>query len=253
MAILVSDAIILSALRYGETSKIVRLATREFGVLSAIARGALRPRSRFGAAVQVLSRGQAQLMPARQSDLHRLIAFDLTHLPAALGQDLDRYSSAMALAEVIQRFAPADPDPGMYETLRNVLDALESASADDAAVLGLRALWRIVGWLGFTPALDVCVRDGAVLAAEGPLPISLREGGALCATCARSHAVTVLPPEARQALGLLLDPDRRPPALDRRHLAAHRRLLTRFIQHQLGEGSALRALDFWQGRTWERR
>ena len=49
-----SPAIVLSTLRYSETSKIVRLATREHGVQSAIAKGALRPRSRYGAALQFL-------------------------------------------------------------------------------------------------------------------------------------------------------------------------------------------------------
>ena len=55
MSLVSTPAIVLSALRYSESSKIVRLATRELGVQSAIAKGALRPRSRFGAALQLLS------------------------------------------------------------------------------------------------------------------------------------------------------------------------------------------------------
>ena len=41
MALVNTTAIVLSALRYSETSKIVRLATRDLGVQSAIAKGAL--------------------------------------------------------------------------------------------------------------------------------------------------------------------------------------------------------------------
>ena len=72
MPLVTTPAIVLSALRYSETSKIVRLATREHGVQSAIAKGALRPRSRFGAALQLLSEGQAQLLTKEHRELHTL-------------------------------------------------------------------------------------------------------------------------------------------------------------------------------------
>ena len=163
MAILSSEAIILSAMRYGETSKIVRLATRDYGVQSAIARGALRPRSRFGASLQVMSRGLAQLIPARQSDLHQLAAFDLLHLPMNLGATIERYTAASVMAEVMQRFAPADPHPELFEALRDGLLALETAPAASAGAVGLRGLWRLVAMLGFEPALDACVLDGTAI------------------------------------------------------------------------------------------
>ena len=111
MPLVTTRAIVLAALRYSETSKIVRLATREFGVQSAIAKGALRPRSRFGAALQVLSEGQAQFLTKEHRELHVLTAFDLTHLYERLASDLDRYATATALAEVMLRFAPADRHP----------------------------------------------------------------------------------------------------------------------------------------------
>src|SRR5678815_1953837 len=72
-----TPAVILSTLRYSESSKIVRLATREHGVQSAIAKGALRPRSRFGAALQVLSEGTAHLIILQRRELQMLTAFDV--------------------------------------------------------------------------------------------------------------------------------------------------------------------------------
>src|ERR687890_1700196 len=108
MALVTTSAIVLSTVRYSETSKIVRLATRDLGVQSAIAKGALRPRSRFGAALQLLSEGQAQLLVKEHRELHILAAFDLSRLHAGLAADLERYATASALAEVMLRFAPAD-------------------------------------------------------------------------------------------------------------------------------------------------
>lgn len=253
MTVLQSEAIILSAIRYGETSKIVRLATRERGVVSAIAKGALRPRTRFGAALQVLSRGVAQHLPPRNGDLHTLTGFDLVHLPMAVGEALPRYAAALAMAELVQRTGSADPHPEVFESVATAILELEHAAPEAAELVGLRALWSLVCVLGFEPALDACALDGAVLPAGGPLAFSVMEGGALCSDCARSRAANWLPADDRVDLASLLDPGAALPRLDARHATAHRRLLARFIHHQVAEGADLPALDFWLREPWERR
>jgi DNA repair protein RecO (recombination protein O) len=246
-----TDAIVLSAIRYGETSKIVRLVTRDAGVISAIAKGALRPRSRFGAALQVLSRGQAHLLPARASDLHQLTAFDLAHLPAGLGADMGRYTGAAALTELVQRCAPADPRPEAFDAVRRGLDALEIAHPEEAGAVALQALWHVVSVLGFEPALEACVLDGTEIPGGQPLAFSAREGGALCDSCARTHAVRQLPAEDRAALAAMVRGDGPPPPLAPRHERAHRRLIAQFIRHQVAEGSDLPALEVWESQGWE--
>jgi DNA repair protein RecO (recombination protein O) len=250
MALVTTPAIVLSALRYGETSKIVRLATREHGVQSAIAKGALRPRSRFGAALQLLSEGQAQYLAKEHRELHILTAFDLQQLHVALAAELPRYATASALAEVMLRFAPADPHPESYDLFQAALHTLEHAPAGEVEAVGFRLLWHLVSVLGFAPSLDTCVRDGTMLPEDGALPFSTREGGALCPACAAAHGATRLPAEARHDLVALLDPDAELPALDARHATAHRRLLARYIRYHLGEGAELPALDFWLRRPW---
>jgi DNA repair protein RecO (recombination protein O) len=245
-----TPAIVLSTLRYSETSKIVRLATRAHGVQSAIAKGALRPRSRFGAALQFLSEGHARLYVKEQRELHTLAGFDLIRLHVGLASGLDRYATASALAEVMLRFAPADPHPESYDVLQEGLTGLEAAAPAELEALGFRVLWHLVSALGFAPALDACVLDGTPLPADGGLPFSTREGGALCPTCAAGHGATHLPADARADLAALLDPESPLPPLDRRHAESHRRLLARYIRHHLGEGAELPALDFWLRRPW---
>jgi DNA repair protein RecO (recombination protein O) len=245
-----TPAIVLSTIRYSETSKIVRLATREHGVQSAIAKGALRPRSRFGAALQTLSEGQARLLMKEHRELHVLASFDLLRLHVGLAADLERYATASALAEVMLRFAPADPHPESYDLLRDALSLLEVGPSAELEALGFRALWQLVSALGFAPELDACVRDGTLLPAEGGLAFSTREGGALCPACAAGHGATQLPADARADLGLLMDAEAALPRLDRRHAESHRRLLARYIRYHLGEGAELPALEFWLRRPW---
>ena len=92
MSLVSTPAIVLRTYRYSETSKIVRLATRDYGVQSAIAKGVLRPRSQFGAALETLSEGVAQLYHKETRELQTLAAFDVIQLRRDLADDLGRFA-----------------------------------------------------------------------------------------------------------------------------------------------------------------
>ncbi len=245
-----TPAIILATIRYGETSKIARLATRELGVQSAIAKGALRPKSRFGTALHLLSEGQATLYPARSGDLHTLAQFDVRQVRTGLAERMDRFSTASLLSELMLRLAPAAPHPESYNLFRDALEILEAAPAAAVEPLGLRALWRLVAVLGFSPALMACARDAVPVPEGGPACFSPVDGGVLCTACARGVVGAVLGERDRRDLAAFLDSGAGIPSLDERHLAAHRRLLERYIRHHLAEGAALPALEFWVTRSW---
>jgi DNA repair protein RecO (recombination protein O) len=250
MPLVSTTAIILATSRYSETSKIVRLVTRDHGVQSAIAKGALRPKSRYGAALQLMSVGVAHLIVLDRRDLQVLTGFDLQRLHVELAKDMDRYSAASALAELTLRCSPSEPHPEVFDFLEDALVRLEQASVDSVQALGLRLLWTLTGLLGFAPGLDSCVRDGAPLDSSGELHFGTEDGGALCAACARTRQVAKLPREDREDLESLLDLEAELPRLDERHAAAHRRLLNRYIRHHVAEESTLPALDFWMARPW---
>lgn len=250
MPVHVTPAIVLGAIPYGETSRIVRLATRDLGIQSAIAKGAMRPRSRFGASLQLLSGGQAHLIPARRSDLHTLAAFDLQRTRLGLASRMDRFAVGSALAEVMLRFAPAATHPPSFALLGDALDALEVAPEAAVEPLGLRALWQLISVLGFEPALDRCARDAAPLPVDRPATWSAADGGLLCAACAAGRAGSRLSPDDAAALRAFVDPAAELLALDDPHLAAHRRLLSRYLRYHLGDETPLPAIEFWERRPW---
>lgn len=252
MPLISTPAIVLSSLRYGETSKIVRLATRDYGVQSAIAKGAFRPRSRFGAALQLLSTGQAHLLYSERRDLHTLTGFEVASIPVGLAAEVSRFATGTALAEVMLRVAPSEPHPEAFEVLAQGLPRLVLATTDAVPALGLRLLWQLVASLGFAPVVHACARDGRPLE-SGEVAFSGPEGGALCGSCARTAEHVVLPAHAVEALQVLLDPSAELPDFDDRHAAAHRRLLARYVRFHLAEGASFPALEFWQQGAWSTR
>jgi DNA repair protein RecO (recombination protein O) len=253
MAPVDTPATILTTIAYGETSKIARLATRDLGVVSVIAKGARRPRSRFGAALQRLSEGVATIVPARSSDLHTLAGFELRKLRAGLATSVDRYAAASVLAELMLQCSPQDGPPETYAFFHHAIDLLEAAPAEAVGVLGLRTIWGLVKQLGFAPSLERCVRDGTLVAAAAPVAFSAALGGVLCPRCAPGVEATRLAPTDRLDLGTLVHGNDDLPLLAPRYLAAHRRLLDHYIRHHLAEGAALPAVVFWSEQAWARR
>src|SRR5204862_152880 len=163
MSLVTTPAVVLQTYRYSETSKVVRLATRDLGVQSAIAKGALRPKSRFGAGLELLSEGVAQLYFREARELHTLGAFDLVNLRRDLADDVGRFAGAAALAEVMLKMAPPAPLPAAYDTLTAALDALAASTPERADATAVRSMWRLVAVLGFETSLPACVRDGAAI------------------------------------------------------------------------------------------
>lgn len=249
-----TPAIILHALKYSESSKIVRLLTRDLGVLSVVAKGADRPRSKFGARLQLLSEGVAQIYVKQNRDLHTLAEFEVENLRHELAADVRRYASAAALAELVLRFAPTEQNVEIYVRLVAYLDTLSNVSAEHLETTSLSALWGIVCALGFEPALAGCALDGREIP-EGAVTFSIAEGGMLCSTCARGAHVagstTRLKSDDRVALACLIEGrcDEVSP-LSPRHAAAHRRLLVRFVARHVSEDRDLKALSFWDTLDW---
>jgi len=246
MTLVSTDAIVLHVQDYLESSRIVRLATREHGVQSVLARGARRPRSRFGPSLDLFASGVAQFTLKPGRELSNLTGFDLTKSRMGLA-DLDRFAGASALAELAARFAHADPhDDESFEVLGRSLDEISEAAPGTTTEAGLAAAWRYVAALGFGPAVDRCCACAAEIPPDRAAPFSHHGGGVVCEKCVRSVPVgRDLPVDARDALSAWLADEKGLPLSDLAR-RAHLRLLREFLHHHMGDGRALRALDGWE-------
>lgn len=173
---------ILKTFAYSDTSKILRCFTRDYGLRSVIAKGARRPRSRFGGLVEPFSDGIGTFYLKEGRELHTLSAFELTRERQALGHDLVRFAGAGLLTELVLRFAPAAQDRQLFERLRRGLDRLLTAPADPVAVV-LQEAWGIVAALGFRPAMGRCLVCGRSLAGSQEATFDVSAGGIRCRRC----------------------------------------------------------------------
>lgn len=253
MPLVATDAVVLHAQLYSESSRILRLATRAQGVVSVMAKGARKAQRRFGSAVDLFAEGEASYYAKQGRELHTLAAFEVARSRVAIGADLDRFAAAGAIAELVLRFGREEADPVWYPPLVAALDALAAAPPGASGAAGLAGAWALVGALGFAPSLDACARCGRELDAGAAAAFSQPLGGALCASCARlGGAARALPASARASLRVWLSADPHEIAgeaveLEAGTVRAHQRLLREFLREHLTDGRPLRAFEAWEG------
>lgn len=253
MALLSTDAVILHAADYLESSRLVRMLTREAGVVSVVARGMRSSRRRFGSAMDLFAEGQAQLQIKQGRDLHALQGFDVTVARTALAADLDRFAAASALAELILRLVHEEASPTVFARVREGLDRIaDGRSRERIHATALATSWQVVAAVGYRPALDECPECHEVIpdGEDGIFSVSL--GGLVCLRC--THAARPsgrrLPSSARTVLRNWLAGGGDPvDELDAPLIKAHQRLLREFLSQYLPDSRPLRAFLNWESMT----
>ena len=249
MPLVVSEAIVLHGFDYLESSRIIRLVTRDAGMRSAIAKGARKSRRRFGSGLDLFAQGTASLhsKPGRELDI--LSGFEDVRTRSDLGSDLARFAGAETIAEIALRFGRDGADAPLFDAVATALDDLASSSGDDAREATLAGAWQIVAALGFGPAVSECAECGSRIADEEAALFTHSAGGVLCRRCEKlSPGGRKLPASARTAIAgwmsgrrlTLTDVDAR----------AHQRLLREFLGYHLDDGPPLRAFDVWEAEIY---
>ena len=245
MGLVRSRALVLQAFAYGDTSKILRLYTLDFGLRSVIAKGAQRSRSRYGGLLEPFTEGDAEFYLKDGRDLHTLGGFDLLRSRQALGRDLTAFAGASLVAELVLRFSTEEPHTALYHSAVASLDRISGAAGDEAPAVVLGAAWEVIALLGYHPELEHCVGCGRAFGADEPSRFDVEAGGAACTACRPSGRV-VDAETRRQVAGMSHGGIDHPPLSDP---ALHRALLRAFIGAHLAGEHPLRSLDLFLGQV----
>lgn len=184
MALVRTEAFLLKTIRFGETSAICRFFTRERGVVPVIARGARRPRSRFGAALEPFHRLLVTFSEKPGREVQTLTEAELLDAHRAVVGSLERMTVAGSwfrfLRAVLPDGQPAEP---LFDL---AVDAMHRLETTPTPRLGRWETWHraaAAGWMGLAPQLDACAGCGRELPGAEHLTFSIPQGGLLCPAC----------------------------------------------------------------------
>jgi DNA repair protein RecO (recombination protein O) len=179
-----TDAIVIRKAPFSESSQIVHLLTAREGRISALARGTYRPKSSFGGALDLATRGRAHIVRRKNSELDILQCFTIQRSYRGVRRRRVRWVACCYLLELVRSFSwQRDPETDLYRLLDTVLEALDSET-DRLAVETWLAFFvvRLLDNAGFRPAVSACVNCRQALAGSG-LRFSIARGGVLCGDC----------------------------------------------------------------------
>lgn len=208
MSIVRTEAFVLKAIRFGETSMIYRLFTRDRGVVPVMAKGARGPKSRFGTAPGTFQRLLVTYYAKEGREVQTLSGVDLLEAHRGIAAALPRVEAAgrwfRFLQAVLPDGAPLEP---LYALTAEGLGRLERTH------IGRERRWETfhrlaaAGTLGVAPRLEACVGCGRELPDGGGLAFSIPEGGLVCGGCAARPGLQPLSPRAFSLLALYAHPD----------------------------------------------
>ena len=160
-----TDAVVLRAFDYRETSTIATLFTRCDGVISVLARGARRPKSRFGATLQPMSYIQVVYYVKDGRSLQTIKEAAHVHRFPNLTANLDRVTIGLRMVELVRAMLhEGDSQPMVLKLLVQSLTWLNHAEERISNALPWFQL-RLATLLGFAP--DVRKDDIDALAETG--------------------------------------------------------------------------------------
>jgi len=179
-----TEAIVLRHRRFGEADRIITLLTPGRGKIDAVAKGALRPRSKLAGHLEPLTHVEVLLAQGRSLDI--ITQAQAVEMLPALHADLDRLSTALYLLELADRFTfERQEADASYELL---LLALRRLARGDGAHLVTRGFeLALLEATGFRPEWRRCVSCNAPVATDVPVSWSAGGGGVLCANCVTTH------------------------------------------------------------------
>lgn len=205
MPLVDSEAIILRTTPLGEADKLVSFLARGLGRLRGVARGARRPRSRFGAALEPLMHVRLWFYERAQRDLVRLAQCELVDASTAAPADYARSVALSHLAELSERLLPErEPSERPFRLLLMVVEAIRRG-AEIWLPLVYFELW-MVRLAGLLPALDRCNRCGRELGDEEAGFVGLGTSGTACQRCRVPGMRRLTAPTRKLAGAILANP-----------------------------------------------
>ena len=207
-------AIVLRVTEFSETSCVVLVFTRQFGKLSALAKGARRPKSPFEAALDVLAVCRIVFLHKSADLLDLLTEARLERRFRSARSDLTRLYAGYYIAELMDELTDArDPHPELFDEADSALLMLDQGA--DVAVVVLRFEMAALRQLGHLPLLSGCAACGGSVESAERLAFGQLAGGLLCGRCrAGQRQVTSVRAETIETLRRFACEEQRPERAD---------------------------------------
>lgn len=175
-------ALALRKTKLGESDLIVTLLAADGCQIRAVAKGARKTKSRFGARLEPFSVADLMLSPGRSLEIVTEAETVTSH--DALRSDYDRLRAASVIVDFLDKVSvECQAEERLFALATATLDAIEIAAIGDLRSLVATFLVKGMAMQGYRPQLAACACCAAATDRED-VRFSLAAGGVVCPACA---------------------------------------------------------------------
>ncbi len=177
MEVIQVEGIVIKDIAYSETSKILTILTKDYGLLSVMSKGCRSMKSKLRGVSGKLTYGIFYIT-YKKTGLSTLTAVDVLNPLSHIRFDIEKVSYASYLLELAFQIEKSTGDSEIFDLLIATLLKIEEG-LDPALLCNILEL-KCLHFLGVAPVVSGCVICGST---KNIQTVSIDAGGYLCSSC----------------------------------------------------------------------
>ena len=171
------EGVILKITPYGETSKIINVFTKEYGIIGIICKGALSIKSKYRSTTEKLTYGTFNIY-YKKDKLSILNTVDIINPLKKIKGDILLISYASYISDLIYQVLKQAKDSKIYDDFINALIKIEEG-LDPVVITNILEV-KLLDYLGVGLNLTSCIMCGNK---KEIVTLSSEKGGLVCKNC----------------------------------------------------------------------
>jgi len=171
------EGIILSITPYGETSKIINVFTKEYGIIGIMCKGAMGMKSRLRSVTQKLTYGVFNIY-YKKDKLSTLVSVDVINPLKNIKEDILLISYATYLSELVSQVLKQSNEKSIYDDFINSLIKIDEG-LNPVVITNILEI-KLLDFLGVGLNLTSCMICGNK---KEIVTLSSEKGGLICKNC----------------------------------------------------------------------
>lgn len=171
------EGIVLSETNYSESSKILNILTKEYGLIGVISKGCRNMKSKLRGVSRKLVYGTIHIYH-KEKGLSTLIGIDVINSFSKTIMDLEKVSYASFIIDLVYQVVKQNDSDEIYDLLKDTLIKVEEG-LNPLALTNILEL-KLLNYLGVTPSIDACSYCGND---KGIITLASDAGGYICKDC----------------------------------------------------------------------
>ncbi len=192
-----AKAITLRTYKLGESDRIIKMYSLDGNIISAVAKGARKIRSRFGGRLELFNLLELELTKGRNLDIINQV--EILKSFKNIAQDFYKFVFCEIISNIVLKTQSSSESysPVLFKLIYVCFNEINNADAED--ILSLKKILcffeiKFLKIAGYTPLLKSCSKCNQPLEnlysfSRGKIYFSIKYGGILCGKCGKSLTV----------------------------------------------------------------